>query len=365
MKPLDRRQFLRENATIVLGAAAVLSGVVSITPGAAPDPAPAAAAPKPAPSAARGRATRPREIKTGGARLVPVDGKYHVWTKKVGTGSIPVLTLHGGPGTTHEYLECFEDFLPRAGVTFHYYDQLGSAYSDQPDDPSLWTLERFREEVEQVRRQLGLDKFILYGHSWGGMLGIEYALKYQQHLSGLVISNMTAGIASYVAYINELRAQFPPEIIAALEKYETKGEYENPEYQDAMLNSVYRKHVCRLDPWPEPLERAFKHFNTKVYKAMQGPNEFVVTGTLKDWDRWKSLPEIKVPTLLLVGRYDTMKVDDVRTMGRLIPKSRVTVCENGSHMSLYDDQEAYFDSLVSFLKQVHGGTFRPSPKTPA
>src|SRR5438128_758654 len=165
------------------------------------------------------------EVKTAGIRLITVDGKYKVWTKKVGAGKIKVLTLHGGPGVTHEYFECFEDFLPQAGIEYYYYDQLGSEYSDQPDDKSLWTVDRFREEVEQVRSALGLEGFYLYGSSWGGMLGIEYLLKYQKHLKGLVISDMTASIASYVAYINELRRKLPPEVIVVLEKYEAKGEF--------------------------------------------------------------------------------------------------------------------------------------------
>jgi proline-specific peptidase len=168
-----------------------------------------------------------REVKTGGVHLIPVDGKYKVWTKRVGSGPIKMLTLHGGPGVTHEYFECFEDFLPQQGIEFYYYDQLGSAYSDQPDDPSLWTVERFREEVEQVRAALGLERFYLYGQSWGGLLAIEYALKYQSHLKGLIISNMTASWASYVDYINELRRQLPADVIQILDKYERTLKKEN------------------------------------------------------------------------------------------------------------------------------------------
>src|SRR5713101_2347551 len=160
------------------------------------------------------------EVKTGGVRLIPVDGKYKVWTKTVGSGGIKMLLLHGGPGVTHEYFECFEDFLPQQGIQFFYYDQLGEAYSDQPDDVSLWTIDRFREEVEQVRAGLGLENFYLLGHSWGGMLGIEYALKYQRHLKGMVLSSMTASIPSYMAYAAKLRAALPAEIISVLDKYE-------------------------------------------------------------------------------------------------------------------------------------------------
>ena len=266
----------------------------------------------------------PRAVKTGGARAIPIDGgKYRVWVKRVGTGPIHMLTLHGGPGATHEYFECFEDFLPQAGVTFWYYDQLGSGFSDQPDDASLWTVDRFRDEVEQVRAALSLENFYLFGQSWGGMLGIEYALKYQKHLKGLVISNMTASIPSYMAYAAKLRAALPADVIAVLDKYEKKGEYEAPEYQETMMKQVYSRHVCRLDPWPEPLDRCFKHFNMKVYNTMQGPNEFVVTGNFKDWDRWKDLPKITVPTLLIGAKYDTMSVEDIRSIAASVLRHRI------------------------------------------
>ena len=298
---------------------------------------------------------RPGAVKTAGIRLVPVDGKYKVWTKKVGDGAIQVLTLHGGPGCTHEYFECFEDFLPQAGIQFFYYDQLGSHYSDQPDDPSLWTIDRFREEVEQVRRGLGLENFYLYGQSWGSMLAIEYALKYQTHLKGLVLSSMTASIASYVEYVGKLRAALPKDVLAVLEKYEAKKEYGAPEYQEVMLKEVYGRHVCRLDPWPDPVARCFRHLAAPVYNTMQGPNEFVVTGTFKDWDRWSDLPKIRVPTLVIGARHDEMNPEDIRRMGRLIPRSRVAICENGSHLAMWDDQEAYFRHLIPFLHDVEKG----------
>ncbi|MEP6993077.1 MAG: proline iminopeptidase-family hydrolase [Acidobacteriota bacterium] len=298
---------------------------------------------------------RSGEVKTAGIRLIPVDGKYKVWTKKVGAGAIQVLTLHGGPGITHEYFECFEDFLPQAGIQFYYYDQLGSAYSDQPDDPSLWTMDRFRDEVEQVRAALGLEHFYLYGQSWGSMLAIEYALKYPQHLKGLVLSSMTASIDAYVKYVNTLRAALPKEILDVLEKYEAKGEFEAPEYQEAMFQGVYHRHVCRLDPWPDPVARAFKHINNQVYGTMQGPNEFVVTGTFKDWDRWKDLPRIDVPTLVIGARYDEMNPDDIRKEGQLLPRCRTLICDNGSHLAMWDDQEAYFRGLIGFLHDVQNG----------
>lgn len=296
-------------------------------------------------------------IKTGGVQMIPIAGGHRVWTKRFGSGSIPLLTLHGGPGCTHEYFECFEDFLPQHNIQIIYYDQLGSAYSDQPDDPSLWTLERFREEVEQVRQALDLEHFYLLGHSWGGMLGIEYALKYQQHLKGLIISNMTASIPAYVAHINELRQQLPPDIIRLLEKYEATGDYEAPEYEQTLLKHIYTKHLCRLDPWPEPLVRMFRNLAKPVYNTLQGPNEFVVNGTFKDWDRWADLHTIDCPSLISGARFDTMRVSEIERMGELMPHSRLSLCENGSHCAMYDDQETYFHDLVQFIQDVESGSF--------
>ena len=317
----------------------------------------AALAARAARGSSRASAAPSSEVKDAGIRRIPVDGKYWVWTKRVGSGGIKLLTLHGGPGATHEYFECFEDFLPQEGVEFYYYDQLGSHYSDQPDDVSLWTVDRFREEVEQVRRALGLENFYLLGHSWGGMLGIEYALKYGKHLKAFVLSSMTASIPSYVAYAQKLRAALPEDVRAVLDKYESKGQYDAPEYQEAMFGKVYTRHVCRLDPWPDSVSRTFRHFADKVYNTMQGPNEFVVTGNFKDWDRWKDLPRIEVPTLVIGGRYDEMNPDDIRREGSLLPRSRVLLCENGSHLCMWDDQKTYMTGLIGFLKDVEAGRF--------
>lgn len=286
------------------------------------------------------------------SKVIEIDGRYHVWTRRVGDGPIKVLTLHGGPGCTHEYFECFEKYLPQHGIEFYYYDQLGSHYSDQPEDNALWTVERFREEVEQVRKAWGLENFYLLGQSWGGLLSIEYALKYQQHLKAVVISNMTASIASYVQYINELRNRLPQEIVEQMLAYEAAGDVNNPTYQELLTTRLYNQYICRLSPWPDPVVRCLDHMYAPVYNTMQGPNEFLVTGTFASWDRWEDLKDIRIPTLLLVGRYDTMRVDDIVEMGRRIPDSRVGISEQGSHLSCWDDSESYFSHLVEFLLDV-------------
>lgn len=301
------------------------------------------------------QSSRSDGVHTGGARTVRIDGRFDVWVKQVGTGEIPVLTLHGGPGFNHFYLECLEDFLPQANVRFWYYDQLGCGFSDSPDDVSLWTLDRYRDEVEQVRRALGLEKFILYGHSWGGMLTMEYALKYPQHLAGIVVSNMTASVAEYVKYAAVLVKQLPAAAQAVIARHRAAGDYEAAEYQKVLMEEVYSRHVCRLDPWPEPVQRCFRTMNPKIYNIMQGPDEFNITGNFRQWSIWDRLPGIKVPALLIAARHDEMSPEQIQRMGTLIPRARVSVCEKGSHMAMYDDQRAYFDALIPFLQETYRG----------
>jgi proline iminopeptidase len=290
------------------------------------------------------------EIRTGGSRMIEIEGGYHVWTKKVGDSPTKVLLLHGGPGADHTYFECFEDFLPANGIEFYYYDQLDSTNSDKPEDLKLWTFERCRDEVEAVRKGLGLDQFYLLGHSYGGMLAIEYALTYPQHLKGLIISNMAASMRSFEKRILALRAALPKEVIATLERYEKSGSYDAPEYQRAVFEKVYTTFLCRLNPWPEPVSRGMRNFNLKIYNYMQGPNEFAVTGAMKNWDRWADLPRIKTRTLVLGAKYDEMDPEDLRKMGELMPNAHAWISERGSHFTMYDDQLPYFTELLTFLK---------------
>jgi len=293
-----------------------------------------------------------KDVRTGGTRMVPVQGgKYNVWTKRLGESETKVLALHGGPGFNHVYLECFEDFLPQAGIEFYYYDQLGCLFSDAPDDASLWTIERYTDEVEEVRRALGLDHFYLYGHSWGGMLSYEYALKYGQHLKGLIISDMVASIPGYVRYAARLRSEFPPEVVRTMERYESQSNFDAPEYQQIIFDQLYHKHICRLDPWPENIGRSLRFANPKIYNVMQGPNEFVITGTLKNWDRTPDLARIKTRTLVMGARYDTMDPDEMRRTASAIPGARAVISETGSHLAMYDDQEWYFPQLIQFLQE--------------
>lgn len=293
------------------------------------------------------------DIRMAGIRMIAVrDGKYKVWTKKVGQGRVKVLLLHGGPGMSHEYLECFESFVPDAGIEFFYYDQLGCNNSDQPQDPGLWTLEGYLKEVEDVRRGLGLESFVLYGHSWGGVLAIEYALRYPQHLRALVISNMAAGMKAYLARINWWRKQLPADVQVSLDAFDRTKDYNSPAYSELMMKEIYPRAICRLDPWPEPVLRTLRHANEQIYVQMQGPSEFLMTGNLKDWERWEDLPTISVKTLTIGSRYDEMDPADMEKMAKLIPQGSYAYCPNGSHLCMWDDQVNYFRYLLGFLKTV-------------
>ena len=297
----------------------------------------------------------PQGIRVAGIKWIPVvKGKYKVWTKKLGSGSLKVLLLHGGPGFNHDYFECFESFLPEAGIEMYYYDQLGCANSDQPDDTSLWNLERYLEEVEEVRQGLGLTDFVLLGHSWGGMLTIEYALKHQHdgHLKGIVISNMVASIESFLACAAKWKATLPANLLKEVEKIESEGDWKNPEYERIMMEVLYPKMLCRIQPWPEPLTRSFRLSNQKIYIQMQGHSEFVVTGNMKGWDSWDRLHKIEVKALVLGAQNDEMAPEDCKKMADLMPKGEVAICPEGSHMACWDDQEKYFGYLLKFLKSL-------------
>jgi len=301
-------------------------------------------------------------VKSGGIKLISLDGgKYKVWTKRIGNNpKIKVLLLHGGPACTHEYWECIESFLPQEGIEFYYYDQLGSAYSDQPKDTSLWNLSRFVEEVEQVRMQLGLNKdnFYLLGHSWGGILASEYALKYQDNLKGLIISNMMMSVPEYGKYADEvLSKQMDPAVVAEVRALEAKGDYTNPRYMELLMPNFYAKHICRipLDRWPDPVTRSFAKINQTIYVSTQGPSEFGVSGKLEKWDITAQLPKLKVPTLVIGGTHDTMDPGHMKMVSGKVQKGRFLLCPEGSHMSMWDDQAHYFPGLISFLKDVDAG----------
>ena len=306
------------------------------------------------------------DVLSGGVKLIPITtpaGTFRVWTKRVGNHpTMKVLLLHGGPGSTHEYLEACDSYLPAAGIEYYYYDQLGSFYSDQPDAPELWEVPRFVDEVEQVRQALGLDQhnFFLYGQSWGGILAIEYALQHQQHLKGLIISNMRASIPQYNDYARTaLMPAMDQNALAEIQALEAAGDFANPRYMELLVAQHYVHHVLRMPPeeWPDPVNRGFGHINPAIYVPMQGPSELGASGKLLHWDRTADLAQIAVPTLTIGARYDTMDPAHLAWMAGAVQHGRSLFCPNGSHLAMYDDQEVYFRGLIQFISDVNAGRF--------
>ncbi|MEN9655859.1 MAG: hypothetical protein RL311_791 [Bacteroidota bacterium] len=299
-------------------------------------------------------------IQNGGIKVIPITtskGTFNVWTKRIGNNpKIKLLLLNGGPGATHEYFECFENFLPAEGIEIIYYDQLGCGNSDNPNDVALWDLGRYVEEVEQVRKALNLDStnFYMLGHSWGGILAMEYALKYQNNMKGLIISNMMSSCPEYGKYADDVLAkQMDPKVLAEINQIEAAKDFSNPRYMELLLPNFYEKHILRFPAkdWPEPVNRSFAKMNQSLYVTMQGPSEFGISGKLEKWDRKAELKNITIPTLVIGAKYDTMDPKHMEEMSKLVQNGTYLFCPKGSHMGFYDDQKVYFGGLIPFLKK--------------
>lgn len=302
------------------------------------------------------------KVREGGVKLIPIQtpkGTFKVWTKRFGNHPrIKLLLLHGGPGSTHEYFEALEGYLPAEGIEFIYYDQLGSAYSDQPKDHDLWTPERFVEEVEQVRKALGLDRsnFYLLGHSWGGILAAEYALKYGANLKGLIISNMMMSIPDYNRYADEVLAKgMDPAVVKEVKELEARGRYDSPRYMELLIPHFYAKHLCRLPEWPDAFKRSGARSNNDIYVLMQGPSEFGASGRLERWDRKADLPKLAMPTLVIGAAHDTMDPAHMKWIATQVKHGSYLHCPEGSHMAMWDDQKTYCEGLIRFLQATDAG----------
>ena len=304
---------------------------------------------------------------TGGIRMIPIEtpkGTFNVYTKRMGNNpKMRLLLLHGGPGGTHEEFDNFEGYLPNEEIEYIYYDQLDSYYSDKPNDSTLWTTEHFVEEVEQVRKALNLtkDNFYLLGQSWGGMLAMEYALKYQENLKGLIVTNMMSSAPAYTKYAYEvLGPQMEPAVLEEIMEMEANNDFDNPRYGALLMEHYYTEHILRkpFENWPKSVNLLFEHLNPGIYVYMQGHSEFGMTGnaTLKDWDISARLPEIKVPTLMLGAKYDTMDPEYMAWMATQVQNGR-SVTTNGSHFSQFDDPETFFNGVIQFIKDVDSGDF--------
>lgn len=304
-------------------------------------------------------------VQMAGIKMIPVKtpaGEFKVWAKRFGNNPhIKVLLLHGGPAATHQYMEVFESFFPKEGFEFYEYDQLGCGNSDKPTDTSLWVLDRFVEEVEQVRQAIHADStnFYILGNSWGGILGMQYALKYQNNMKGLIVANMMASCPEYGKYAEEVLAkQMDPKVLAEIKAIEAKGDFSNPRYMELLMPNFYHEHICRLAEWPEPVNRAFANLNPVIYVQMQGPSEFGIGGNLANWDIKNRLKEIRIPTLMVGAKYDTMDPKAMEEQSKLVQHGRYLYCPDGSHLAMYDDQQTFMNGVIQFIKDVNEGNFK-------
>ncbi len=283
---------------------------------------------------------------------VEVDG-FEVVAYSFGAGEEVLFCLNGGPGLPCDYVRDAHSWLADKGYRVVAFDQLGCGASDRPDDASLWTIERYVEEVETVRSALDLGVVHLYGQSWGTWLGIEYALSYPKTFKTLTLADGAADIPHLVSELHRLRQALGPETEAMMQRHEAEGTLDHPEYQGAVAILNYR-HVCRLDEWPAAVQRSLGDWNMGPYNAIQGPNEFCYTGSIKDWNRVPELPRIAQPALVLCGLHDELTPACAMRMNEALPDSRIKVFKNSSHLPMWEEPEAYFETLLDFLDGQRG-----------
>jgi L-proline amide hydrolase len=296
------------------------------------------------------------------AALPVVEGRipfrgYSTWYRVVGEreddGRLPLLCLHGGPGAGWHHLETYDELAEGRRVIF--YDQLGCGSSgvDEPHDPAMWTTELYVEEVDVVRDALGLDRLVVLGQSWGGMLALAWAQTQPEGLAGLVVQSSPASVPFWMTELRRLRTELPADVREVLDRHEAEGTTTDPEYEEAAM-VFYRRHVCRTDPWPDWLQRAFATIaeNPEVYTTMNGPNEFHVIGVIRDFDITARLGEIRVPTLLISGRHDEVTPATVEEVHRGLPDSEWVLLDESSHMAQAEQPAETLGAIRRFLDRV-------------
>ena len=287
-------------------------------------------------------------------RFVTIAGGYRVATYSFGAGEEVVLCLNGGPGLPCDYLREPHACLAHHGYRVVAYDQLGCGESDRPSDPSLWTIERYAQEVETVREALGLGRVHLLGQSWGGWLSIEYGVTFPDSLKTVILEDTCGDMPHLVGELERLRTALGPETVAMMQQHEAEGTLDHPEYQAAITILNYR-HVCRLKEWPAPLRRSLEGWNMDIYRTMQGPNEFLYTGNLKDWNRIPDMNRITAPALITVGKYDELTPACALRMKHALPDAQLVVFPNSSHTPFYEEPDAYYPVLLDFLGRHRAG----------
>lgn len=283
-----------------------------------------------------------------------------IWYQVVGEpGATPLLTLHGGPGSTHDLLEPLSALADERPVIF--YDQLGSGKSDRPNDPALWQTNRFVEEVDTLRSTLGLTSLHLFGHSWGSMLAASYMLNHSAGIKSLVLAGPCLSVPRFEQDALALKRNLSPDVVALLERHEQAGTTDSEEYQNAKWD-FYKRHVCRIFPFPEPYRRARAGFGDAVYNTMWGPSEFHITGNLQDFDVTGRLHEIGVPTLFTCGRYDECTPEATAWYQAFLPGSEMVIFENSSHTPMVEESELYNKAIRDFLRRVESSSSKMRPR---
>jgi proline iminopeptidase len=293
-----------------------------------------------------------REIAPDRRDEIRVDG-HKVVAYSFGSGPETVLCLNGGPGLPCDYLRDAHSCLIDRGYRVVAFDQLGTGASDRPTDPSLWTITRYVTEVETVRQALGLGRVHLLGHSWGGWLSVEYALTHPEALKTVILEDTAADIPHLIGELERLRAALGPETVAMMQRHEAEGTLDHPVYQ-AAITILNHRHVCRLDDWPAPVRRSLDDWNMGPYGTIQGPNEFLYTGNLKDWNRLPDMHRITVPVLITCGEHDELTPACALRMKLALPNAQLKVFPNSSHMPFYEEPHAYYPVLLDFLERNRG-----------
>ncbi|MDG6954933.1 MAG: proline iminopeptidase-family hydrolase, partial [Nitrososphaerota archaeon] len=228
------------------------------------------------------------------------------------------------------------------------YDQLGCGRSQVPKDPALFVPEHYVEEVDAFRKEMKLGRPHLIGSSWGGMLAIAYALKYQRNMSTLTTVGGLHSVPLTVREMQRMKEKLPIAVQTTMAKYESLGEYENQEYADAVM-VYYKRHLCRLDPWPDEVSYSLEHVSKPVYGTMNGPNEFTITGNIRYWDVTSRLRTIRVPTLVLGGRYDEVSPIVAREIHKHVKGSELTIFPKSSHLPFWEERSAFMKRVLRFL----------------
>jgi proline iminopeptidase len=290
-----------------------------------------------------------------GVQKIQIDGKFWVWTQKIGDGKIPVLLLHGGPAQSHEYFEIFSRYLPSQGITIYYYDQFGSYFSQTPTpaqlkDTSIWKVHRYVDEIEQVRKALHLDKFFIYGHSYGALLALAYTYKYQSHVKGLIFSDMNPYQSDFGNDINAASVKTDSIMskdgaFERLMQEKASGvRYDTAAYRIGFDSTFTRNFVIRLDTLPGEMVRTKKHKNFQV-ATLIGPSTFSL-------DYAAMIHYITVPVLLMAGEYDfIITPSQLEKLGKKFTLASWCVVPKGGHICFADDASDYFSCLIAFIKK--------------